>query len=283
MRIVFLLLFSTVIFVACNEQKELRVQSIAATKPSVNLDSLKKSNTRSTLDSIIHAHYLSINLVDVKHINANILVDLKYATNDNFMHRVLYDTLRHAFLNKEIAERLSNCQNYLDSIQPGFHLLVFDAVRPLGVQSEMWFSLDSIPYSRRGKFVSNPKYGSVHNYGAAVDLTIIDSNGNELDMGAGYDDFRPIAFPSKEKYFLDNGELTLEQVNNRRLLRRVMRSQKFYNIPSEWWHFNGFSRVTASKKYKCLMNESGEVDWFIISPPVVEDSTIDIPMDLKVN
>lgn len=274
MKCLFLVLITIVLTSSCSEiVEEKESVKIEVKIEHVNLDSIRIVNERIAFDSSIQEIYQTHMLVDIQSVNSNIRVDLKYSTEDNFMHVQLYDTIRHAYLNADVAERLSLCQNLLDSLYPGFQLLVFDAVRPLSVQRKMWFSLDSIPYSRRGKFVSNPKYGSVHNYGAAVDLTIVDSNGLELDMGAGYDDFRPIAFPSREKEFLASGDLTITQFENRKLLRKVMRFQHFYNIPSEWWHFNAFSRVTTSNKLKCLMNESGDFDWFIVPVPKKDSIT----------
>jgi D-alanyl-D-alanine dipeptidase len=181
--------------------------------------------------------------------------DLKYATSDNFMHRVLYDTLKAVYIQKNIAARLAKCQETLSKIDPDLHLLVYDGLRPLSVQWEMWTALDTIPAAQRGKFVSNPRNGSVHNYGAAVDITICDANRKPLDMGAGYDDIRRIAYPGLEAQFLASGELTEQQVANRRLLRRVMRSQGFINIPTEWWHFNAYPRAVVKGKYRIVENE----------------------------
>jgi D-alanyl-D-alanine dipeptidase len=160
-----------------------------------------------------------------------------------------------AFLQREVAVRLSNCQDYLTKLNPNLHLLVYDAARPESVQWKMWNALDSIPAKERGKFVSNPIHKSVHNFGAAVDLTICDSKGKALDMGAGFDDIREIAYPSLEQKFLASGELTKVQIENRKLLRQVMRHQKFRNLPTEWWHFNACSREQAIVKYKLLKSE----------------------------
>ncbi len=225
-----------------------------------------------SIDSV----FLTNDLVDLQKINSSIKIDVKYASSNNFMGIQLYDTISKIYLNIEVAIRLSNCQNYLDSICPGFSLLVYDGVRPLLVQKEMWNALDSIPVSRRGRFVSNPIRGSVHNYGAAVDLTIVDSSGNILDMGAGYDDFREIAFPSLESRFLKTGELSDKQWKNRKLLRRVMKKGGFHNIPSEWWHFNAYSRVISSRKYKRILDESGGADWYKLEYPK-KDSTLNEP------
>jgi D-alanyl-D-alanine dipeptidase len=195
------------------------------------------------------------NLVDVQSIDTSIHVELKYATPDNFMKKVLYFKLRNAYLQKDVAERLSKVQEVLLELRPGYHLLIYDAVRPVSVQQRMWDALDTISIRERGKFVSNPANKSVHNYGAAVDLTIADNFGKAIDMGAGYDDIREIAYPSLEAKFLKSGELTKEQVENRKLLRKVMQSQGFSNIKTEWWHFNACSRGAAKARYTLLMEE----------------------------
>jgi D-alanyl-D-alanine dipeptidase len=196
-------------------------------------------------------------LVALNDIAPTILVDLKYSSTDNFMHKQLYHSIEKAYLVKEVAERLAKCQELLAQLKPGYHLLVYDAMRPVSVQIEMWESLDSIPFAQRIKFVSNPKNGSLHNYGAAVDLTIANERGEPLDMGAGFDDIRLIAYPENEARFLQTGELTEQHIENRRLLRKVMQSQGFRNIPTEWWHFNACSRNEAKKKYKRIDREEG--------------------------
>ena len=211
----------------------------------------QKENDSKKRDSIL----LIYNLVDIQTINKAIYVDLKYATTDNFMKIVLYEKMNRAFLQWDVAERLSSCQDYLTKLNPTLHLLVYDAARPESVQWKMWNALDSIPSKERGKFISNPIHKSLHNYGAAVDLTICDSKGKALDMGAEFDDIREIAYPSLEAEFLASGELTKVQIENRNLLRQVMRHQKFRNIPTEWWHFNACSRAEASLKYQSIQEE----------------------------
>ncbi len=219
------------------------------------LDSLENIMRIQKLDSLEKATYSGLGLIDIQAINKDIFVDLKYAGKDNFMKMKLYEKLNKALLQKEVAKRLSACQIYLTKIDASLHLLVYDAIRPLSVQQKMWDALDSIPVSARVKFVSNPKNGSIHNYGAAVDLTICDQKGHPLDMGAGYDDIREIAYPKLEKKFLANGELTVDQVENRKLLRKIMASQDFSNIATEWWHFNACTRAEAKKKYIIMQHE----------------------------
>lgn len=196
-----------------------------------------------------------MNLVDVQTLNPAILVDIKYATADNFMKIVLYERMKKAYLQKDVAERLSRVQDYLTKLYPGYHLLIYDALRPVSVQQKMWDALDSLPPARRAKFVSNPKNLSLHNLGAAVDITIVDEKLIPLDMGAGFDEIRQIAYPSLEKQFVAEGKLTANHIKNRDLLRKVMFSQGFRQLETEWWHFNACSRPEAVSKYKVLQTE----------------------------
>lgn len=221
-------------------------------KVSIPPDNRMSQKTEFLKDTLRASRF---NLVDVQSINSTILVELKYATWDNFMGVKLYERLKKAYLQKDVAERLSRVQIRLSALKPGFHLLIYDALRPVSVQQKMWDALDSLPPVERGKFVSNPKNRSLHNMGAAVDLTIVDENKIPLDMGASYDDIRQIAYPSMEKYFLEAGKLTTTQVENRALLRKVMEAERFRQLPTEWWHFNACSRAEGLLKYKVLLEE----------------------------
>ena len=250
----FLIVFSSLFLISCSSKDEERnrsenqdVEGLLVINDSNDVVEQHPSVVESK-DSV----FLIFNLVDVQSINPLIKVDLKYAGTDNFMGIQLYDRIRKAYLQEDVAIRLGKCQELLTSINPSMHLLVYDAVRPVSVQFKMWNALDSIPFTRRGKFVSSPYGKSVHNYGAAVDLTICDEQGIALDMGAGFDDIREIAYPSKEAYYLSKGELTKEHIQNRELLRKVMRSQGFRNLQTEWWHFNACSRDEAEKRYQLL-------------------------------
>ncbi|MDC3252843.1 M15 family metallopeptidase [Crocinitomicaceae bacterium] len=223
-------------------------------RSSSNVQQSKELEPPMMSDSIVRLYH-SMGLYRME--DSRIFIDLRYATENNFIGMVLYDTLNQLYLQKDVIQRLMRCQDYLDSLHYGIRLKIFDGVRPLEVQRKMWTSMDTIPPIERGKFVSNPKFGSVHNFGAAVDLTICDSLGNDLDMGAGYDDFRTIAFPVKEAYFLKTGALSKKQYENRKLLRSTMKLQGFSSIPSEWWHFNAYPRREAQDRFEMLINESG--------------------------
>lgn len=212
----------------------------------------QKGQTENLKDTTIVSQF---NLVDVQTLNKAIFVELKYATADNFMGIILYNRLKKAYLQEDVAERLSKVQDYLSKLNPGFHLLIYDALRPVSVQQKMWDALDSLPPIERGKFVSNPKNRSMHNMGAAVDLTLINEQLIPLDMGAAYDEIGQIAYPSMEKQFVAEGKLTEIQIENRDLLRKVMNSQGFRQLQTEWWHFNACSRAEGLVKYKVLMEE----------------------------
>ena len=240
------------ILFACNENN--KNQSNPQLKERKNTNE-GNAYTIDTTKVAGESRVLIDSLVDIRSINPEIQVDLKYATADNFMKKRLYERLRIAYLQKDIAERLSKSQDLLSSLKAGYRLLVYDAVRPVSVQQKMWDALDSIPPNERGKFVSNPQNRSLHNMGAAVDLTIIDGRGIPLDMGAGYDDIRKIAYPTLEQEFLAKGELTEKHITNRELLRKVMKSQGFRPLETEWWHFNACSRAQGKAKYKVLMEE----------------------------
>jgi D-alanyl-D-alanine dipeptidase len=208
---------------------------------------------RNLQDSV----FSSLNFTDVCSYNAKIKVDLKYRTPDNFFKMQMYNRLDRAFLSDDIAKKLGACQDYLSLLDSNLFLLVYDAARPVNVQKKMWKALDSIPQKLRGRFVSSGRNLGMHNMGLAVDITICDAYGTPLDMGAGFDDIREIAYPSKESYYLQTGKLTMHQVENRKLLRKVMTSQGFWNLSTEWWHFAIGTHKNAVKSFPALLYEPG--------------------------
>jgi D-alanyl-D-alanine dipeptidase len=198
---------------------------------------------------------LPAQLVDVQSICPDIQIDLKYCTSDNFLKQRLYFSIDRAYLQKDVAARLAKVQQALSKQRPGYRLLIFDALRPVSVQEKMWKALDTIIPVERAKFVSNPKNRSLHNFGAAIDISILDAKGQLLDMGAGFDDIRKIAYPCLEDSFLRTGQLSTQQLSNRLLLRNLMKSQGFRQLPTEWWHFNACSREEAKQKYQVVLVE----------------------------
>ncbi|RRB15644.1 peptidase M15 [Larkinella knui] len=191
-------------------------------------------------------------LVDIQTVDRSLLVELKYSTTDNFVGKDVYGDLTRAYLQPLAAQKLAKASRLLQQKHPDLRLLVYDATRPRSVQWDLWNTLKHLPVDERGKYVSNPRNGSVHNYGCAVDLTLATQAGKPLDMGTKFDYFGELAYPEKEDLLLKQGKLTRKQVENRRLLRSVMRSAGFSSLKAEWWHFNALSRAEAKKRYKIV-------------------------------
>ncbi|RPH36051.1 D-alanyl-D-alanine dipeptidase, partial [bacterium] len=152
-------------------------------------------------------------------------LDIRYATENNFMKRRMYDTAR-AFLQRPAAEAVVRVQKSLRKL--GVGLVIFDAYRPWSVTKQFW---DETPPSKRS-FVADPKAGSKHNRGCAVDLSLYDmKSGREIEMPSTYDEFSKRASP---KY--TGG--TAQQRRWRDLLRSAMEKEGFTVDPGEWWHFD---------------------------------------------
>jgi len=158
-----------------------------------------------------------------------VALDLRYATTNNFMHERLYPVAK-AYLRAPVAAALADVERELAA--EGLGLKIWDAYRPYSVTVKMWEPI------KNPDFVADPKKGSRHNRGAAVDLTLIDlKTGKELAMPTGYDAFTPRARN-------DFNELPAEVLANRAKLRDVMTRHGFEPLPSEWWHydFKGWER-----------------------------------------
>jgi len=191
-------------------------------------------------------------LVDIQALDSTIEVKLQYADTANFLKANFYDGLRHAYFPCEVAWRLCNAQSCLKLINPSLSLLILDATRPLHIQQLMWDSL-KLPPNRKFNYLSPPYEISLHNYGCAADVTIFDSSQNMLmNMGSGFDCFEPVSQPALEWKFLKNGGLSPQAVQNRRLLRYIMKRAGFSPIASEWWHFSYCSKETAAAKFKLI-------------------------------
>lgn len=193
--------------------------------------------------------FMARGLVDVQKLDPTLRVELKYSTTDNFIKEDVYGDLERAYLQPMAAEKLKNANRYLKQEKPNYTLLVYDGARPRSVTKIFWQRMSHLPYNRREDFVADPAIGSIHNFGCAVDLTIADQNGKPLDMGTIFDYFGQLAEPRREAAMLKAGKLTVQQLENRKLLRRVMLKAGFTAITTEWWHFNATSRASAKAKY----------------------------------
>lgn len=177
---------------------------------------------------------------------AGIGVDLRYATPGNFVGRDLYSPYDCAWLHREAAAALERAVAWLARARPGHKLLVLDALRPQRVQEELWEALAGTDLRM---YLADPARGSIHSFGMAVDITILDPEGRELDMGTGFDDLTERSHPVLEAELLEKGELTPLHVANRQLLRDAMGHAGFVGINSEWWHFDCGDRVAVRATY----------------------------------
>ena len=168
-----------------------------------------------------------------------IAVDLRYASVRNFVGRDLYGALDCAFLHRQAAAGLEVAVARLADNAPGNRLLVLDALRPHSVQIELWDFLDGTGLRQ---YVADPARGSIHSFGMAIDATLVDDEGRELDMGSGFDEMIELSHPRLEARHLASGALTGAQHEARELLRDALAAGGFRGIENEWWHFEMLDR-----------------------------------------
>lgn len=161
-------------------------------------------------------------LIELKKLDTTFSLDLKYATKDNFTGMVLYKRAI-AIININTAKKLIKANNFLKKY--GYHIKIYDAYRPLSVQKLMWKV-----YPNK-KYLADPKKGSNHNRGSAVDITMVDKNGVEALMPSKFDEF------SDRAHINYTGASKLA-IKNRELLAKAMTSNGFRRISNEWWHFD---------------------------------------------
>lgn len=179
-----------------------------------------------------------------------IAIDLRYATPNNFVGRDLYSPFDCAWLHRDAAKALEKVVAWLKARRPGLTPLVLDALRPQRVQQQLWDALEGTGLQM---YLANPARGSIHSYGMALDITLLDEEGRELDMGTGFDDMTNLSHPALEEGFLLSGELSDEQVANRRLLREAMLEAGFFGINTEWWHFDCGDRELVRATYRRVL------------------------------
>lgn len=177
---------------------------------------------------------------------AGIGVDLRYASAGNFVGEDMYSPYDCGWLHRNAAESLQKASSVLAARRSDVSLLVLDALRPQRVQERMWAALEGTGLT---KYLADPARGSIHSFGMAVDITLVDASGRELDMGTQFDDLSERSHPALEEALLARGELTAAHVENRRLLREVMREAGWQGINSEWWHFDGGDRQAIRAGY----------------------------------
>jgi len=187
-----------------------------------------------------HEHFRALNEL------AGIAVDLRYATGDNFVGADMYSPFDCAWLHRDAARMLEKAAAALAARRKDASLLVLDALRPQRVQERMWKALEGTPLT---EYLAHPERGSIHSFGMAVDVTIVDAAGVELDMGTPFDDLSERSHPVLEAELLARGEITAAQVANRQLLRDAMGEAGWQGIRREWWHFDAGDRERIRASY----------------------------------
>lgn len=176
--------------------------------------------------------------VNLKEYSNDFVYDMKYATEDNFLKAKVYDCAECYLRLKTVAALVEVNKEF---IKKGYRIKLFDCYRPLDIQKRMW-EIVSNP-----KYVADPAKGSIHNRGGAVDITLVDANNRELDMGTPFDFFGEKASHGYDK-------LSDEVLNNRIVLKSIMTATHFDSFDSEWWHYNlktGLQDKVSNVKWDC--------------------------------
>ena len=198
------------------------------------------------LDSLMRAY----GMVEVTSLAPHIRVQLKYATRDNFIGTNMYGTLRKAYLHPNLARALARAQKTLEREKPGYAFLIYDAARPQSVQRRMYQAVAGTP---KKIYVAAPERGGRHNFGVAVDLTIVDATGKPLDMGSPFDHFGEEAHLGDEGARVKQGIFTPEVPANRALMQRLLGAEGLRPYDKEWWHYQErMSMPEVRKQYHLL-------------------------------
>ncbi len=193
-------------------------------KQSTWIIEIGEQETKNSSRKIFH----DTMFVNLRTVDTTFLYDMRYATTNNFLERAVYEC-DQCLLRFKTIKQLISANNEFKTL--GYKIKFYDCYRPLDVQKQMW---EIYPDPR---YVANPEKGSNHNRGTAVDITLVDKNGEELPMGTDFD-----YFGLKAHHSYSN--LPENVLYNRRLLKTTMEKHGFWSITSEWWHYN------LNKSYK---------------------------------
>ncbi|WP_420399298.1 M15 family metallopeptidase [Flagellimonas sp.] len=233
-----LLLIVIVLIAACKEVKE---------KPNEANTSQEQTVQQETKDTIVEAPkrvfksfegLADTTFVRLADFSDDFAYDMRYATENNFLKAKVYDCAE-CYTRVKTAKALIEVNK--DFLSKGFRIKFFDCYRPNSVQFKMWKIVPNPQY------VADPVKGSIHNKGGAVDITLVDMEGKELDMGTDFDFF------GKRAYH-DNMDLPQNILDNRKLLKETMEAHGFWSIRTEWWHYNlsaGSNDKIADFKWDC--------------------------------
>ena len=220
---------------SCRQSSEVKEVDAFQTPSALTKDTITQTEQESASELILD--YNKDNWTELTE-SKGYLIDLKYATEDNFTEQVIYPCAR-CFVRPRLAKKLAVVQEELLK-ERNLSIKLFDCYRSIPAQQRLW---DIVPDAT---YVADPKKGSMHNRGAAIDLTLMDSVGRELDMGTAFDHF---GRESRHNYF----DLAPQILENRRLLKETMMKHGFNYIKSEWWHYslNGTGHGVSDWEWPC--------------------------------
>ncbi|MRX40336.1 peptidase M15 [Flavobacterium sp. LC2016-23] len=191
-------------------------------------------NETYTRDSVV----ADTTFVNLKDYSTDFVYDMKYATADNFLKAKVYDCAECMLRYKTVKALIAANREFMKN---GCKIKLFDCYRPLSIQEKMW---EIVP---NPEYVADPKKGSIHNRGGAVDISLVNAEGTELEMGTTFDFFGVEASHNFKK-------LPVPVRANRKYLKSVMLQNGFNSFDSEWWHYNlktGLKDPVSNQKWKC--------------------------------
>ncbi|WP_371570740.1 M15 family metallopeptidase [Flavobacterium frigidarium] len=190
-------------------------------------------NKVETVDEIIDTTF-----VNLKDYSSDFIYDMRYATDNNFLKAQVYDCAE-CLIRYKTVKALIKANNAF--MRKGFKIKLYDCYRPLDIQKRMW-TIVSNP-----KYVADPSKGSIHNRGGAVDITLVNFDGEAVPMGTDFDFF---GIEASHKYI----NLPTDVISNRKFLKKVMTASGFKSFDSEWWHYNLKSALkdpVSNAKWDC--------------------------------
>lgn len=180
----------------------------------------------------------------------SLAVDLRYASARNLLGRDVYTPHDCAWLHAQAAHALQRAADWLTREHPALRLLVLDAARPQRVQELFWALVQGTPMQ---PYFAPPERGSIHSFGMAVDVTLADAQGTELDLGTPFDDTSERAHPALEHAHATSGALDETALARRRWLRAAMLHGGWQPIASEWWHFDCGDRDEVRRRFRRIV------------------------------
>lgn len=197
-----ILLFALTLLISCKSTQ------LSSNKSPVLLDITKVTDSNA--------------FVNLRNYSNDFVFDMKYATADNFLKEKVYPCDECFLRVKTVKALLEANKSFLAK---GFRIKLYDCYRPKAIQKKMWKIVPD------ANFVANPKKGSIHNRGGAVDISLVDSLGIEVNMGTKFDFFGEEASHTYQN-------LSEEILANRKFLKEIMLQNNFKSFDSEWWHYN---------------------------------------------